>query len=168
MQLQNIDPAWLVQLQFQMHATDTSVGYLVSWSRTDISVHCIKYHERFVLAAAHVLKYIVEQFIDADELPDLPKSVTAMEEPLQSKFVAMLPLYKEMVLSCEFVSPDAGVITCRSKLFNTQRQTSKKMYCYMLSGRRNQNQRDSDSGPCLQSTSTYWMRLPTRCGSHGH
>ena len=112
MQLSNLDPAHLVQLQFQMLATGTSKGYLISWSRTDLSVHLVKYHHEFAVAAAQVLKFVVEQFIDPDQMPELPKSVSDMKEDLRSAYRAMLPHYRDMVLSCERVDQDERVPLC--------------------------------------------------------
>jgi hypothetical protein len=91
-----IDAAYVVQLQLQMHATGAKVGYLISWARMGISVFRVKYCSDFVIAAAKVLQTVIScyvfgsQDVQGDvvqlthEMPDLRKHWICMYGHLAS------------------------------------------------------------------------------------
>ena len=52
-----------------MQATGASHGYLISWSRNDVSVHCLQYNPAFIHSAAKVLKFAIEAFVNPEGTP---------------------------------------------------------------------------------------------------
>jgi len=118
METSRLDPSHLVQLQFQMQATGAPQGYLISWSRNNLSVHSMSYHAGFIRAAGHVLKHVIEEFVDAGVLPDIPSDVSEMSGELQMAWRHMVPELKDMIASCVREELDTGMLL--SSNFPTQ------------------------------------------------
>lgn len=102
-----MDPAYLAQMQLQMHATGAPIGYLVSYARNELKVHEVPYRLSFVAAAAAVLVHVVQDFIAVEELPTLPKDARYLGFDKEVK-----ALYSELQLvakSCRERSVCKGV-----------------------------------------------------------
>lgn len=97
----NMDAAYLLQVQLQLHATGADVGYLFSWSRTNITVHSVRYRHSLITAVAQVVKHIIEQFINPQTVPAFPSDASKFQGELRT---AWLLLHKEMaalMATCE-------------------------------------------------------------------
>lgn len=62
-----LEPAFMVQMQLQMHATGAKVAYLVSWARMGLGLFKVEYNGNFVIAAAKVLQLVMNRFVLKDE-----------------------------------------------------------------------------------------------------
>ena len=88
-----MDPAYVMQLQFQIHATGADHGFLVSWSRQGLSIFRVPYSYALVAAAAKVLETVIAQYLDPPDLPSLPNQFTALSVEAQS---ATVELYNQL------------------------------------------------------------------------
>ena len=79
MAMDNMDAAYLLQVQLQLHATGADVGYLFSWSRTDVTVHSVRYRHTLITAAAHVLKHVIKQFVNPATVPSFPSDASQFQ-----------------------------------------------------------------------------------------
>ena len=89
----HLDPAYVMQLQFQVHATGADRGFLVSWSRQGLSIFEVPYSHALVAAAAKVLQTVISLYLDPSDIPTLPTSFAALPDEAQTAVVA---LYKEL------------------------------------------------------------------------
>lgn len=113
MATKSIDPAYLIQLQFQMLAAGVPVGYLVSWSRTGLTVHRVPFNAEFIKCSGNVLKYVIENFIDVEEMPAIPTKVPQIKliPGLKDTWAAMIAPLNVMLRSCENVKLDNGAFS---------------------------------------------------------
>lgn len=87
-----MDPAHILQVQMQMHATGAEKAYIAYWSRTGLSLFCVAYSADFMLAAVHVLQIVLQQFVygDLDMAGDVLQLCSMHElHDLRDKWVAM-------------------------------------------------------------------------------
>lgn len=118
MQKSSIDPAYLVQMQYQMLAAGVQLGYLVSWSRVGLTVHRVPFNRNFISCSARVLKYVIETYIDPEIMPTLSSDALKTDSELERVWTAMLPPLNVIIKSCENVRLDSGAFQTAKPLLS--------------------------------------------------
>ena len=113
-----VDPAYLVQVQFQMHATGASMAFIASWARTGVSVHRIQYSFAFVEKAAAVAAAVITHYVLPDERPALPKSLASMDDQLKQSWIEMYDALRDVAKQAEWIPQPPGAHT-QHRLRNT-------------------------------------------------
>jgi hypothetical protein len=103
--LSHIDPAYVVQMQFQIRATGAATAYLISWA-TGISVFTTAYSAVFIAAAADVLKHVVELYVEQDLA--IPNHALQFPPPLRAAWLHMHGELRALVKACHRSAPAAG------------------------------------------------------------
>lgn len=91
-----------------MHAAGTDHGYLISWSRNNVSLHRVEYMPEFMQAAAHVLKYVFEAFIFVDHLPNIPHDMSSLPADVRPAWDRLPPLLENVMASVEPITLSRG------------------------------------------------------------
>lgn len=96
-----LDPAYLTQLQAQMHATGAEKGYLASWARTGLRIFEMPYSYGFMAAAAEVLSIVIPAYIAPDEAPALPQRFLDLSTEAQAAVTNLYVQLGAVVSSCK-------------------------------------------------------------------
>ena len=84
----NLDPAHLMQIQVQLHATGAEYGLLVSWSRARLAVFKVPYCHEFMVALARQMAVVVRKYIEPEAAPPLPQRFADLSPELQKLMTA--------------------------------------------------------------------------------
>ena len=103
-----IDPAYLVQMQFQMHATGAETAYLVSWARTGVAAYSVPYSYDFVIKAAGVLELVYNSYVAPDDRPPLPTALNTMGDSFIDAWVPMYDALRTVVSTVQTVPQPPG------------------------------------------------------------
>ena len=98
--LDNLDPAYVMQLQFQMHATGAAYGYICSWSRRELTIIHVPYSFELVEATAHVLVHVVKHYLDPEQLPVLPRNFVELTADHQEALISLHQQLGPVMASC--------------------------------------------------------------------
>ena len=108
--LDKVDPAYLAQMQLQLHATGADIGYLVSWARKQLSVIKVPYSFDFVQAAARVLVHVVTDFVTPETLPRIPHDATGLSSEHQNAVKALVTALSAVKQGCTTFQLPQGVL----------------------------------------------------------
>ena len=102
--LDTLDVAYVLQVQFQLHATGAEFGYLVSWARSGLSVIKIPYSYELISACALVLQDVIINYLSPQEIPKIPQNFPSLPETLQHKVIEVHTQLGAVVRRCELLT----------------------------------------------------------------
>ena len=101
--LDTLDSGYVLQVQFQLHATGAEFGYLVSWARSGLSVTKIPYSLELITACAHVLQHVIEDYLSPEEIPTIPQNFPSLPLDVQDKVIDLHTQLGAVVRRCEML-----------------------------------------------------------------
>ena len=107
----NIDAAYIMQVQFQLHATGADYGYLVSWARRGLSIFKVPYSLDLVRATAVVLRYVIGEYLSPEDIPQLPARISELPQDVQDAVAKLHTQLGTVMGQCERLSLTGVVLT---------------------------------------------------------
>ena len=104
----HIDPSYIVQMLFQLHAKSVRWGYLVSYARSGTAFFCVQASPTFIAKAAAFLKAVTETLLTPAVLPLIPHDAAGFEGEMRSTWIEMHECLIEVMRTVVVVPPAAG------------------------------------------------------------
>jgi hypothetical protein len=122
-----VDPRHVVQMQLQMHATGAPVAFLCSWARSGMHMWLVPYRPAFVLAAAAVLKCVLERYVYA-AAPPPTGDVFSCDKALKDPWLKMWEQLREVMGAIQRLSIESAlsIINMKNTIAGAERHSVMK------------------------------------------
>lgn len=101
--LSTLDAAYVLQVQFQLHATGADYGYLASWARTGLSVTKIFYSLDLIIACARVLQHVIADYLSPEDVPKMPLTFASLSQDVQQAVIDVHTKLGTVMRQCELL-----------------------------------------------------------------